>query len=270
MILFDPPLVRDQLTRELKERRDIFVYLSGEPCGLVGSARMREFLRYIDSSPFPNTRKRGRPVRVDLALDDAQRVVQVSQVAAALKGPEAVSCARKGREMMGFNVGSPEVTGETVYLGSTSSQRRLCVYDKMMESGGQVDSVRWELRFKDEAAQRLMLLGLVDSDWGELFASQLVSFVDFRDPESHSEVEKRTRLPWYQRLVGLAEKATASLPKPAQTVQDVLDWLDRSIGPSLATVVDFFGGSLNVLTSIINSGRERRRPKHRLMLAGEP
>lgn len=270
MVLFDAPMTKDQTTRELKERHDIFVTLSGKPCALIGSERMCELIRYIDSSPTPTTnQKRGRLSRVDLALDDFERVVGVPQVVAALKGPEAVSRARKGREMIGFDVGSAEITGETAYLGAPSSDRRLRVYDKTLESGGVVDSVRWELQFRDKAAQGLAY-ELGHFDWGELFASQLVSFVDFRDPESHSEVEKRTRLSWYQRLVGLAEKATAALPKPIRTVRDVLDWLDRSIGPSLAMVVDYFGDGLGVLTPIINSGRERLRPKHQAMIAGTP
>ena len=52
----------------------------------------------------------------------------------------------------------------------------------------------WELESRKEAAET-MAAALAYQDWGQVMASRLVGFVDFRDVESHSEVEKRDRLP---------------------------------------------------------------------------
>jgi len=82
-----------------------------------------------------------------------------------------------------------------------------------------------------------MAVSLAYQDWGQVMASRLVGFVDFRIADSHSEVEKRERLPWFQSLVGQVKKASAYLPKAAWTVEPVVEWIDHAIGPSLAVAM---------------------------------
>ncbi len=103
---------------------------------------------------------------------------------------------------------------------------------------------------------------------GQVMASRLVGFVDFRDADSHSEVEKRERLPWFQLLVGLARKASAYLPKVPRTVEQLVEWIDHSVGPTLAVVMKFWQGDLTPLSRILRNGENRWKPKHRAMLVG--
>jgi len=112
-----------------------------------------------------------------------------------------------------------------------------------------------------------MAAALAFQDWGSVMASRLVGFVDFRVADSHSEVERRERLPWFQLLVGLARKASAYLPKVPRTAEQVVEWLDNAIGPSLAVAMKFWQGDLAPLTDIIGRGERRWKPKHRAILA---
>ena len=242
-------------------RDDIHVSLPGQACGIAGQERVVSFLRY-------SLGHGGKATRLDVALDDYGYIATPTQVLEALQGPDVVTHAKEYLVQRGGKVGSSELTGATDYLGAPSSRQRLRVYDKGLESGGEMDCIRWELESRKEAAET-MAVALAYQDWGQVMASRLVGFVDFRDADSHSEVEKRGRLPWFQELVGLASKASAYLPKALRTAEQVVEWLDRSIGPMLAVSMSFWKGDIGPLAEIIERGKRRWKPRHKAMvLAG--
>lgn len=241
------------------DRLDVHVWLPGEACRLAGDVRLQDYLVAAEAVGAKAT-------RVDVALDDYDRVVAPVAVQEALQGPDAVTHARQYLTHQGGRVGSPELTGETVYLGAPSSRQRLRVYDKGLESDGELDCIRWELQSRKQAAET-MAVALAHKDWREVAASRLVGFVDFRDRASHSEVEKRKRLPWFQELVGLVRKASAYLAEEPRTVEQVISWLDRAIGPCLAVAMEYWQGNLGPFSEILQDGRRRWKPRHKAMLA---
>jgi len=240
-------------------RDDIHVVLPGKACRIAGQERAVSFLRY-------SLGHGGKATRCDTAMDDYNRVVSPDDFLETIKGPDVVTHAKKFLTQQGGGVGSRDLTGFTVYLGAPGSRQRLRVYDKGLESGGEMDCVRWELESHHEAAET-MSVALAYQDWGIVMASRLVGFVDFREANSHSEVEKRERLPWFQSLVGQIRKASAYLPKVARTVEQLVEWIDGALGPSLAVAMKFWRGDLDPLSRILVNGENRFKPKHRAMLA---
>jgi len=240
-------------------RDDFHVSFPGQACQLAGQDKVVSFLRYTLGHG-------GKPTRCDTAIDDYERIVEPAQVLEALQGPDTVTHAKQYLTQQGGVVGSKELTGATEYLGAPGSRQRLRVYDKGLESGGEMDCIRWELESRKEAAET-MAIALAYQSWGEVMASRLVGFVDFREADSHSEVEKRQRLAWFQELVGLARKASAYLPKAAKTALDVVGWLDRSIGPSLAVAMKYWKGDLAQLDELLLRGERRFKPRHKVMVA---
>jgi len=240
-------------------RNDFHVSFPGQACQLAGQDRLVGFMRYTLGHG-------GKPTRCDTAIDDYRRIIDPDKVLETLQGPDAVTHAKKLLTQRGGVVGSKELTGATDYLGAPGSRQRLRIYDKGLESGGEMDCIRWELESRKEAAET-MVAALAYQGWGEVMASRLVGFVDFREADSHSEVEKRQRLAWFQELVGLARKASAYLPKAVKTALDVIDWLDRSIGPSLAMAMKYWKGDLAPLSDLLERGERRFKPRHKVMLA---
>jgi len=240
-------------------RDDFHVSLPGQACQLAGQDRLLSFLRYTLGHG-------GKPTRCDTAIDDYRYIASPAQVLEALQGPDVVTHAQKVLTQQGGRVGSSDLTGATVYLGAPGSRQRVRVYDKGLESDGEMNCIRWELESRKEAAET-MVAALAYQSWGEVMASRLVGFVDFRGADSHSEVEKRQRLAWFQELVGLVRKASAYLPKAVKTALDVIDWLDRSIGPSLAMAMKYWKGDLAPLSDLLERGERRFKPRHRVMLA---
>lgn len=240
-------------------RQDIHVSLPGKACQVAGEQRMRSFWKYAMCHG-------GKPTRCDVNLDDYQRVIEPAELLEVIKGPDAVTHANKWLVQFGGDVRSPALTGETIYVGAPSSRQRLRIYDKGLESGGELDCVRWEIQARKEAAETLVQQ-LVAGDWPTVIRARLLAFIDFRDETSHSEVEKRVRLTWWENLIQGVKKGRVYLPKAIKTLEQVHNWVRDSIGPSLALVVAGYGGDLKVLTNFVDSGRTRWKPRHRAMLA---
>jgi len=240
-------------------RADMNLSLPGKACQLVGEVALRRLITFA-------LMHKANFTRLDVNLDDYSRVVSPDVVLGALQGPDVVTHAQKVLVQRGCRVGSEALTGETVYLGSPTSRQRLRCYDKGLESDGEQDCVRWELQARDEAACTLASM-LAYRDWGQVITSRLVSYVDFKDHDSHSEIEQRIRLPWFEKLVAGARKASAYLPKVPRTVDDLVGWLTKAIGPSLAVVMTAWRGDLNSLNELLEDGRSRWKPKHKAMLA---
>lgn len=252
-LLFDAP----------GEREDFHIVLPGKACSMISEDQMRSLMRFCLG-------RNGKATRIDTKIDDYSRLATPELFRQSLERGDAVTHAEKALVVHEFDVGSPVSTGDTVYLGSPRSRQKLRVYDKNLESEGDLDCIRWELEVRKEAAIT-MLAQLVDGDWAAVMTSRLVAFVDFRDSatavNSSAPSRDRPRLAWFEKLVGMAVKASAYLPTLPRTVEDVAKWFSDQVGTSLAMLFRFWGGDMDPLYRIISDGERRLRPKHLAMLA---
>jgi len=240
-------------------RFDFHVSLPGKACSLIGESRMRTFLVFAEKNG-------GRATRVDTKLDDYARVASVADVDAHTERSKGL--VSHAQEVMTINLhttNSAELSGATIYIGSASSRRRLRVYDKNLESHGEINAIRWEMQDRKEAAETMALHLVHAESWPEIIAARLVSFVDFRDPVK-AEVEDRDRLPWFAALVAGAKKAEVYAAKAAKTLVEVQDWFKRALGPTLAVIMAGWGGDLGRLDDVLKDGKRRWKPRHHAML----
>ena len=172
--------------------------------------------------------------------------------------------------------------GDTWYLGSTSGDVRLRVYDKARESAGEVDAIRWELQLRGDRAKDAVLALYFESlhrggaaalpeYMGEWAASNLVRFVDFRDRSEDSNISRCGRLLWWAALVLNAEKARPVVVKPPLTVERLHNYAESALPSLLATLADSARLVAGVspegwLLGMLVDGRRRRSPRHRLAL----
>jgi len=243
---------------DARGRYDFNLQFPGQACRCAGADRIIGFLMFANSH-------NGKGRRIDISIDDYSRKVTPTQVKEAIQGPDVVTMAKTGVRMDGFKPGSGDITGETIYLGANQSRRKLRVYDKGLESDGEIDSIRWEMQERDQAAETLMF-ELAEQRWQDVVPRRLVSFVDFRDSKSHSEIEKRERLRWFAELVGLVKRANVYLAEAVGTIQEKIDWIRRTIAPTLAVCMTAWKGDLGELKDIIADGKTRWKPRHRAMV----
>jgi phage replication initiation protein len=185
--------------------------------------------------------------RVDVALDDHEKRFPL----------ELVEKARCDRHY--FNVRSTSVVnsddiytntqGQTVYFGSRQSDAFMRVYDKTAESKGARVGNRWEAEFKGKKADLLFsqwLSAMEDDERraGKLLVNVVLGTVDFRDKSKGDKNRKRCPvLPWFAEMCDVLSSAPVRLrvAKPKQSLQRTVDYLKRSVAPSLACLVKAMG-----------------------------
>ena len=239
------------------------VLLPGQACSKISEVRMRALMLFALTHDATAT-------RCDIKGDDYTKVRMPFEVGSVLnKGGNHVTHAKIVRVWSGFDLGKDgaEPNGFTVYVGSSTSRRQLRIYDKGLESDGEIDAVRWELQERKEAAQSAMQQ-LAHQPWGKVFAERLVSFVDFRD-RGKAQTQHRFGdcISSFARLIGLAEKAVVYAPQPDRTIQQVTDWVYFAMAPTLAILMKAWEGDLSPLYKILDDGKDRLRPKHHRIIA---
>lgn len=196
-------------------------------------------------------RHQGNITRLDLAGDDSDKRVRPRDLKAFCEADQLVTKFRT--VLMHDNIMGGK--GSTIYFGSAASARRLRVYDKDIESGGENDSVRWELQLRDEMAQKCSEM-ILNQGISKTFFESLVGMVDFRDRDNRN-VSRTYRTEWYQAIVNDAQKADYSQPRPVQTIERIDKWIRKQVSPSLATMVTALGGDTDYLNEIAVSGQNR-------------
>lgn len=255
-----------------KGRDDSHVVLPGKACAAMGSQRTWSFMEAALSEGA-----KGR--RVDLAVDDFLKRVGVMEVWQHMDSELVVTQAKewllivsggmKGNVLkdvakMEFMRGFQEaVRGATVYAGRMKSRRKLRVYDKGKESDGKVDAIRWELQETEEAAEEAMRqLVTAGSEWGRALSSRMVGYLDFRELGG-TNVSRRSRVDWYESLMGDVERAKGYAPIPAQTFDGMFEYAWNHWGQSFAVIKA--RGGMDLVEAVIDNGKRRWKHKHEVM-----
>ncbi len=177
--------------------------------------------------------------RIDIALDDHNKFVNLGKITQALRAENF------------FNASETEVTdsgkkgedrGTTLYFGSKKSDIRLCIYDKSIESKGRLTGNRWEGRFRRKAA-RVALFQWLEANLHDEAAviswatDTVVGVIDFRDCSTGDP--NRLRCPvldWFSEFCNelRATPAKLRIPVVAVTVQRSIDWVIKSVAPTLS------------------------------------
>ncbi len=271
------------------DRLDFNVTLAGVACGQITPEYMVRFLRF-------QCERGAKFTRLDIVMDDHDRVKSPAQIEKYMQGSQVVTRTEKYMKVHTGSVRSKEITGATLYVGAPSSRVRMRVYDKGLESDGEIDAIRWELQNRAEAAEQLgpRLAGLVyksggwlryqgprekgsdglggikvepswekvEVDWGQVITQQFVSFIDFRKTDK-AEVEDRTRLKWYSGLVKAAERVNMYAAKVPRTLEDMAAWIEKSVAGTLSAVFESTGRSYKELKKLLDIGRQQMKPRHK-------
>lgn len=158
--------------------------------------------------------------RCDIALDDYRKLLDFGRVKDALRSG-SLSGARTYRILESCTDG---VTGETIYAGSTKSDKMVRLYDKSAESKGEFDCHRWEVQFRRFKANYVMQSWFLTPDVPKFLSSVAIGAVDFVDRSSGDKnLARLPRLLWWEEFVFLVgqgvkvpcKKIVSSLQKSA-------------------------------------------------------
>lgn len=157
--------------------------------------------------------------------------------------------------------------GDLFGMGSRASGQ----YARCYDSRG---FTRFELELKKTTAHAaggvlMEALRLGSSVFGSTVLQLVQRFVRFVDRGSAGNVTRAELLPWWAEFVQGMGKARLSLgARVVKTVDEVVEWLEVQVIPSLAIVERALG--LDSVRELIKKGRSRWGPRHleTLQLAG--
>ncbi len=231
-------------------RPDVFVSVPGEACEALGISGLAALSVSIELEPSS---------RLDVAWDTTLLTPDMA-LSAFFAGEVVARIDRRLNPETGKLRGWDRRSnheGDTVYLGSRSSERFVRFYDRR-------GPTRVEMELKERRAVELWrrMLALHDeAAWGMEALADLRHFLDFRSivlgkrsgkPVAASE---RPLLGWWADFVQGADRRSAVLPRKAPKLENMDKWLRRQVAPVLALVVDAFGP--DIVRDLLTTGRSR-------------
>jgi hypothetical protein len=208
------------------------------PASVLESMKMadqRSFLGLLKAVDFKAT-------RVDVSADDMYREVLPRQVFTEGRIHRNVCRfhAAKARMVIGEE-GYKGRSGDTAYFGrrgSKGSGRCLRVYDKSVESEGEIDAIRWEVEFSDEQAHGAfchLVSSHNDADYVERLASLVGGSVDFREGAGDSHESGRCpRVEWWAEILTRIGNAFRVLyRRHVPTIDSIAKWWEKSVCSSM-------------------------------------
>jgi len=226
------------------------VEVSGSGCEELGLGRLVELYQELAL----------RASRVDLAVDGCPftpAVVWAEWVAGRVRTKAQVPAeAMEGRQ---WRSGQwiESATGDTAYLGSARSARRVRVYD-MRETG-----TRLELQARGSAARAIaadVLDGEVGDGWALRVLGHVRAFVDFVEVEDEN-ASRRPLADWWAAFVEGVERARVRLSGVVvDTFERARAWVEHQVAPMLAVYESRLGRS--GVAALLLRGKRRWGSRH--------
>lgn len=221
--------------------------------------------------------------RLDLAIDDFNQSFTIPTIRRKMKRGELVTKFLEGDSTEAFrfssnNQDNSEVVGDGVRFGSPKSRLMIRMYDKVKErnnAGFELTVKTWvrvELQLRKEYANEA-IKELLDSDFavGIVAKGYLKEYLRFVDkPNKGKDTNKRR---WnvsnfWSKYLGKVESLKLSLEAPDHTIERSIKWLDHSIAPTFATVLEAKGESFMdmFVDDLKKQGKKRMKKKHEVMV----
>jgi len=137
--------------------------------------------------------------------------------------------------------------GETIYFGTRGKNgggKFLRCYGKDLESDGEIDSIRCEVEFSKERACEVFF-HLARSPSLKDFATNIAMFIggaiDFIERGDNGKFNKLDRLAFWEQILHHLGAANVRNPKPEQSIETAMGWVEISVTPSLEKIRQAIG-----------------------------
>ena len=232
--------------------------------------------KHADDRLFPTSSKF---TRIDLAIDDIGAVhFFPHELMQFIDAGVVKSRWRSWETVKSGKMHSATLTGDTVYLGSRSSDLFCRIYDKTKERIAKDDVevpenwVRWELVCKADRAQvACEMLFANNFAIGEILFGVLSNYFAILEPNENDS--HRDRWPLNQRWLNfLGEVQPVKLfrvLKPERTLENVEDWIINQCGPSISAIIRVYGVDWVEREIGLNAWRKNKRLEKMTLLAAE-
>ena len=226
----------------VREDMGICVSMSGNGCrlfekmtGWTGADKFAPLLRMLAEGDDCHL------TRIDIACDDKTGQLDMETMREKVQRHEINSRTKRHTEIRDMD--GKTVCGDTLYIGSKSSDFLIRIYDKAAEQGVSGHWIRVEMRIKGKNAQSVAEK-YQNYDTVGAFAAEILnnkfSFIE-RDDSNTSRCSVSV---FWRSFVEAVEQVELWTRHAVQhPIEKVLTWISQSLGPSLCMVLDTYGMS---------------------------
>lgn len=172
--------------------------------------------------------------RLDIACDDRERYLDMDNI--VRKVQENGINSRMTKRSVVISYDGTKKNGSTVYIGASSSDFRIRIYDKALEEGVEAHWVRAEMVMRGKHANAFMAQATETDTIGRLAAqvfNDKFSFIERDD----SNISRCTVCDWWEKFVDeLQAVHLVTRETIKHTVERISNWIEYQVGPSLAVL----------------------------------
>lgn len=209
--------------------------------------------------------------RLDLAIDNVDGSLTLDKVWNALQDHEQ-KIRTQFREWRRIQKGSFEkdkqITGDTIYLGSTKSHIQFRIYDKAQESNVTGHWIRFEIQLRDKRAHEAAKFFADGQPVGTLATGIINNYFSIITNDDTNKSRCSLQL-WWSEWLQTTEKIRLTTEQSIKLVSDTMEFIKRQYAPSLAMINKHLGTSpfRSFVQEILEDGKERLSAKHERILA---
>ncbi|NMB32723.1 MAG: replication initiation factor domain-containing protein [Clostridium sp.] len=241
------------------EEMGIHVILTGKGCREYESTG--KLLELMDRIMVND----GVCTRIDLAVDDKTGdLIKFNEMIRSANSGYVISKWKTSMEIIKRELKDGNIIGHTLSIGSRSSKMYLRIYDKAMEQNQDLADkwYRMELEIKDDRAEVLQNILLFETGVGRVISGILNQYIRFVKPGNDKNKSRWEAEKWWTDLVDSMDKLTLTKRPEDKSIEEIRDWVNKQIGPTLAMLMLYDEGDLEGLFKIINSGKHRLKQRH--------
>ena len=255
----------------------IHVQMSGQGCReyeTYGTKNWKQF--FMDCFAHGGNFTRLDGAIDDIALEGQTPYFTLNRLYRKVREGAVRSRFKRGKFVQSLLLEDGSSLGETLYFGREQSDIQVRFYEKdfeRIEAGKEIEQgiTAWnraEVQCRRDRAQALALYLVNRDDIGQVLAGVLRNYISFCVKQSDTNKARWLVCDWWDEFLGDVEKLRLTMVAPDRTVEKVMQWVERSVAPSLGMIFAATDGNMDLIMRYISEGMERMT-KEQIALAKE-
>lgn len=212
----------------------------------------------------------GNFTRLDLAIDDIASedddlYFKISTLRRKARDGAIRSRFKKAKSIRSIKLSDGSACGETLYFGQQTSDIQIRVYEKDFErlaAGKELDEgvTAWnriELQTRRDRAQALALYIINSDQVGIVAAGVIRNYVEVCVKSADTNKSRWKVCDWWINFLNDVDKLKLTMIAPDKTVERSMQWIDRSVAPTLAMIFCATDGDTNKIMQYVIDGMDR-------------
>lgn len=200
--------------------------------------------------------------RIDLAIDDKPgETILLNEIIKDVKEANTVSKWKNSLELTQRDLLSGQINGQTLNLGSRSSDVYLRIYNKSMEREEEGNWVRMEIEIKGKKAQELQKI-VNSQNVGQITKKLIHNYFRVVEPGKDTNKSRWKIKEYWKNIIKTTEKLALTTRPEEPTLESMKNWVQNQVSATIATIVMAEGGCMDFLYDQISIGSGKLKTKH--------